>query len=170
MRVPPGVKIMAFEIATIPLENGARLGISPLPGRDGVGLADMAALARWGPDIVVSMTEPAEMERHNMGDLGGLCAGFGIAWAHFPVRDFSAPEMAENWESLSPRLHRLLDQGGAVLAHCYGGHGRSGMVLLRLMVERGEEPKAALARLRAARPGAVERQSQFAWAASGVGG
>jgi predicted protein tyrosine phosphatase len=158
---------MAFRIETIELPNGARLGICPLPGRFGAALADLAEIARWSPDIVVSMTEPAEMARHNVEDMEGLLASAGLAHCAFPIRDFGTPDAPGDWPALSARLHAILDHGGAVLAHCYGGQGRSGMVLLRLMVERGEAPEAALARLRAVRPGAVETDAQFAWAAAG---
>ncbi|NOX39180.1 MAG: protein phosphatase [Alphaproteobacteria bacterium] len=156
---------MAFRIETIALDNGAHLGISPLPGRGGAGLVDLAQIARWEADVVVSMTETLEMARHNMADLGGLLAQFDIAWAHFPIRDFGTPDYEARWQVLSPRLHKTLDKQGRVLAHCYGGHGRSGMVLLRLMVERGIPANLALKQLRAARPGAVETDAQFNWAA-----
>jgi len=158
---------MAFHIATVLLENGARLGISGLPGCGGAGLADVSTIARWNPSIVVSMTDTLEMERHNMGDLDAMLAAAEIDWAHFPIRDFGAPHAEADWQSLSHRLHNLLDNKGAILAHCYGGHGRSGMVLVRLMAERGITPQDALARLRKVRPGAVERQTQYDWAAQG---
>lgn len=159
---------MSFRIETLTFGTGARLGICPMPGRGGALLADVSAIFRWGPDIVVSMTEMAEMTRQGMDDLGGLLAAGNVAWAHFPIRDFGAPDKAGDWPELSARLHAVLDDGGSVLAHCYGGQGRSGMVLLRLMVERGEDPANALARLRAVRPGAVETDAQYAWAAMGV--
>jgi hypothetical protein len=38
------------------------------------------------------------------------------------------------------------------------------MAVLRLMVEMGEDPEEALARLRAVRPCAVETEVQKAWA------
>jgi len=158
---------MAFRIETVTLDNGARLGICALPGRGGNGLADLGTIARWAPDIVVSMTEIAEMERHNMADLGALLARFQIAWAHFPVRDFGRPQ-GSGWPDLSRRLHEVLGQKGAVLAHCYGGQGRSGTVLLRLMVERGIAADRALTQLRAVRPGAVETDAQYLWAANGA--
>ncbi len=159
---------MAFTIETILLTDGARLGISPLPGRYGDGLADLAAAARWGASLVISMTEMLEMERHNMGDFGALLAQADIGWAHFPIPDYGAPKAALNWPALRAEAHGLLDQGDAVLAHCYGGRGRSGMVLLRLMAERGEDPQEAVARLRTVRPGAVESEAQFAWGAEGA--
>ena len=158
---------MTFTIDTLKLENGARLGICPLPGRGGHGLADLGQIIRWKPSVVVSMTEIPEMERHNMADLAAMLETVSIDCAHFPVHDFGSPQTGTSWAALSARLHEILDKGGAVLAHCYGGQGRSGMVLLRLMVERGEDPETALSRLRAVRPGAVETVAQFDWAAEG---
>ncbi len=114
------------------------------------------------------MTQTVEMERHNMADLGALLEQMGISWLHFPVQDFSTPA-ALGWAQVSRHLHRVLDAKGAVLAHCYGGQGRSGMVLLRLMVERGENPPTALARLREQRPGAVETDAQYRWATAPCG-
>jgi len=57
-----------------------------------------------------------------------------------------------------------LQTGGSVLVHCKGGCGRSGMAALRLMVEAGEDPHLAFARLRDVRPCAVETEAQLAWA------
>ncbi len=160
---------MAFEIAELSLPGGARLGIAGLPGRRGEGLADLARIARWGAGLVISATTAEEMARHDMADLGVMLDGFGIAWAHLPIDDFGTPGDAAAWAGLAPRAHGVLDAGGAVLVHCLCGRGRSGMLALRLLVERGEEARAALARLRAVRPGAVETPAQFAWAAAGAG-
>ena len=60
-----------------------------------------------------------------------------------------------------------LARGEGLLLHCRGGQGRSGMIALRLLVERGEAPDAGLTRLRQARPGAVETAAQLAWASGG---
>lgn len=161
---------MPFEIATIPLESGARIGICPLPGRGGDLDADMIVLLKWGPAAVVSMTELDEMRRAGAADLPGRLKEAGIDWHHLPIRDYGGPSggTADAWPALSRALHAILDEGGSVLTHCYGGHGRSGMVTLRLMTERGEDAEKALARIRAARPGCVEAPAQFAWAAAGA--
>jgi ADP-ribosyl-[dinitrogen reductase] hydrolase len=47
-----------------------------------------------------------------------------------------------------------------LVIHCKGGLGRTGVVAARLLIELGETPNAALARVRAARPGAVETPEQ----------
>ena len=97
------------------------------------------------------------------GALGARLAEAGIAWRHWPIRDFGVPA-GSDWPRLAAALHSVLDGGGAVLLHCRGGRGRSGMVALRLLVERRAEPRAELARLRAVRSGAVETRAQLRWA------
>lgn len=151
-----------YTIFDLPLGTG-RIGIAPMPGRAGRYQADLNAILRWGADMVLTMTTMHEMP----DDLGADLHAAGVAWRHLPIGDFGAPspEVAAQWPDVSREALGLLSSGGKVLAHCYGGCGRSGMALLRLMVEAGEEPEAALARLRKVRPCAVETNAQFDWAA-----
>lgn len=123
-------------------------------------------LLDWAPDLVLSMTEIEEMAQLGAGGLGEALKGAGIHWRHLPIRDFGVPptEIQTVWPMVSARAHEILADGGKVLAHCRGGCGRSGMVLLRLMVELGEAPDAALTRLRAVRSCAVETEAQRLWA------
>ncbi len=148
---------MSYEIHTLTFPNRGALGIGPLPTQN-----DIPSLQAWGASAVVTMTTQDEL-----GDLD-LAAAFGPAWFHMPIPDFGAPDAIRQaqWQSLSPKLHAILDASGKVFAHCYGGKGRSGMVLLRLMVERGLDPDQALQDLRRVRPGAVETQAQWLWAIS----
>lgn len=159
-----------FEIATLELNEGARIGLCPLPGVFGELMSDLDDVVAWRPDIVVSMTEQPEMDAAQSGDLGERLQAASVTWRHLPIRDYGAPDgmSAAQWPELLDELHRCLDGKGAVLLHCRGGLGRSGMIALRLLVERGEAPDAALERLRAVRPGAVETQEQLAWASAGV--
>lgn len=143
------------------------LGIAPVPGRSGSYEADLTALMLWEPSLVLSMTTTAELASAGAGGLGEDLAALGIHWRHLPVPDLGAPpdETAALWPAAAAQAHDLLGKGGRVLAHCFGGCGRSGMALLRLMVEAGENADPALARLRDARPCAVETEAQRAWAA-----
>lgn len=148
----------ALFIATVSLDGGGRIGICRLPGLFGNLGSDVRAIVEWKPRIVVSMTERSEMDRCGSGKLGAELAEAAIDWFHLPIGDYEAPSdsSAMAWPDLAARLHRVLREGGAVLLHRRGGQGRSGMIALRLLVERGERAKFALARLRSARPGAVE--------------
>ena len=155
-----------WSVAELRLGNGW-LGIAPIPGRTADYLVDLANLLRWNPTLVLTMTTLREMTRVGAEDLGADLAAAGIAWRHLPIADFGAPEDATNalWPETSKLAHNHLHRGGKVLAHCYGGCGRSGMALMRLMVEAGEDADPALARLRDVRPCAVEAEEQRAWAA-----
>jgi len=146
--------------------GGGVLGICPLPGRFGDYSDDLAAVLTWRPDVVLTMTTRPEMDRHGAGGFGADLRARGVVWYHLPVPDFGTPpdDVRAAWPDLAPVLAR----GGRVLAHCYGGCGRSGMALLRLMVEAGEQGPEALHRLRMARACAVETQAQMDWAFSGT--
>lgn len=162
---------MALSINELILRRGL-IGICPMPGRDGRYAADLAVIRDWGPALVLTMTTAEELQRRGAGGLGADLRAAGIGWAHLPVTDYAAPGdaiMAE-WRAAAGQAAAILDAGGRVLAHCMGGCGRSGAALLRLMVEAGEDPLAALARLRQVRPCAVEGPGQFDWAAEGAAG
>lgn len=157
-----------FIIHALPVGGGI-LALAPMPGRSGSYEDDLAHLHDWQPALVISLTTQAEMQTHGAERLGADIQGIGARWAHLPVRDFGVPDpaAAELWPETSTAARAALEGGGRVLAHCMGGCGRSGMALLRLMIESGEAPRKALARLRAVRPCAVETEAQMEWAHQG---
>lgn len=159
--------ITDYRIAELPLGPGL-LGIAPMPGRGGAYASDVNAILKWGAGLVLTMTTGAELTRCGSDELASDLAAAGIAWRHLPIPDFGAPppETDKAWPEASSHAHNALADGGRVLAHCYGGCGRSGMALMRLMVEAGEDADQALERLRNARPCAVETEAQRAWAAN----
>lgn len=156
---------MSFSISDLPLLNG-QIGICPMPGRGGFYEADLSAILRWSPDLVMTMTPTEELLAKGADHLADDLRAYGISWHHLPIPDFGVPpaELMAAWSDTSALCMQILAGGGRVLAHCMGGCGRSGMALLRLMVDAGEPPDDALARLRAVRPCAVETVRQLAWA------
>ena len=154
-----------FEISELPLAGGA-VGISRAPGRHGDYAGDLRAVLDWHPDLVLTMISDLEMEAIDAETIGADLAKAHVLWRHFPVTDFRAPcaRAVAEWPAVEAEVMAVLSAGGKVLVHCYGGCGRSGMAVLKLMVDAGEDRNAAIERLRAARPGAVESASQAAWA------
>jgi len=159
----------ALSIAVLSIASGGRLGLCGLPGLLGPLSPDIQTIVEWAPAHVVSMTGQAEMDAAGSGDLGALIKDCGIEWTHLPVHDFGGLSSRDQqiWPALSARLHECLDAGAGILVHCRGGRGRSGMIILKLLVERGEPAHTALARLREVRPGAVETDEQLTWASLG---
>ncbi|MGB7263485.1 MAG: protein phosphatase [Albidovulum sp.] len=147
--------------------GGGRLALCRMPGRDGDYRADLNAVLRWAPAMVVSMATEPEMKSHGATTFGSDLAAAGIGWRHLPVDDFEADSAAlrSGWAAVEAVALDLLRAGQGVLVHCKGGCGRSGMAVMGLMVAAGEEPDAALARLRTVRPCAVETDAQERWAA-----
>ncbi|MCW8843772.1 MAG: protein phosphatase [Rhodobacteraceae bacterium] len=158
---------MSFEIASLEAGNGV-LGICPAPGRFGDYVGDFKRIAAWAPRLVLSMTEEPELGRVGAAGFGDDLKAAGIGRIALPIRDFGEPSGATAclWPESAGRARAVLGQGGRVLVHCFGGCGRSGMAVMRLLVEMGEGPEAALARLRAVRPCAVETEAQATWAAN----
>nr|WP_272911631.1 protein-tyrosine phosphatase family protein [Loktanella sp. M215] len=136
-----------------------------MPGIAGDYEEDFRRLLRWSPSLVVSLTEPDEMTAQG-ATLGVDLVHAPPDWAEMPIRDYGVPDAAATarWVGLESRVTAQLAAAKRVLFHCKGGCGRSGMIVLRLMVLHGEAPDAALARLRAVRPCAVETRAQLIWA------
>ena len=159
-----------FAVHSVPVGRGT-VALSPMPGRWGDYAQDLGIIRIWAPDLVISMTTHSEMLKEGAGRFGDDLQRGAIRWAHLPVEDFGAPstEVDRVWSEVSASVAQILSRSGRVLVHCRGGCGRSGMIVLRLMVEHGEHPDAALTRLRAIRPCAVETDEQRAWAMQAAG-
>lgn len=155
-----------MDIAELSVGGGV-LGLGPMPGRGGPYLCDLAQVLAWAPGLVLSMTTLEELAEKGAAGLPGALMDAGVGWLHLPIADYGAPSggTLADWPMASARARDVLAAGGKVWVHCMGGCGRSGTAVLRLMVETGEEPAAALVRLRAVRPCAVETPEQFQWAA-----
>lgn len=152
--------------------GGGRLGLCPMPGRCGDFAADLDTILGWGPALVLTMATEPELRQHGALALPAILARHGIGWQHLPLADYAAdsPALRSGWAAASRGARDLLGDGRAVLAHCLGGCGRSGMAVMRLMVELGEPPDDALTRLRTVRPCAVETDDQRNWASAGGSG
>ncbi len=157
-----------FEISVLPLGAG-NLALCRMPGSVTELSADLQALVDIGASLVLTLTPLDELVASGAGALPQDLAAQGISWRHLPIGDFGTPEPSQvnDWDALSRDLHARLDRGETVAIHCRAGLGRTGMIALRLMTERGEGPDTALTRLRGTRPGSVERTAQFEWATQG---
>ncbi len=146
--------------------GGGTLALTSMPGRGGNYSGDLDAVAGWKPGLILSMATEVEMILDGARDFGADVRSRACRWVHLPVEDYGTPcdDVNTRWAEASAAARHALSGGGRVLIHCKGGCGRSGMAVLRLMVECGERQDAALNRLRALRPCAVETDEQMRWA------
>lgn len=151
---------------------GGVIGMTICPGKRGLSLsgtdwardvyADLAVIADWRPDAVVTLMEPRELADVGVSDLGDRIEAAGIEWWHLPIRDGGAPDATFErlWVFEGQALRARLQAGGRILIHCRGGLGRTGLLAAKLLIEFGENPEDAIGKVRQARFGAIETRSQ----------
>ncbi|CAN1535425.1 DraG ADP-ribosylglycohydrolase [Sphingomonadaceae bacterium] len=165
-----------LQIANIQLPDGhGRIGITFCPGKYQPAAmtggwardldSDLAAIQHWGASAVVSLIEPHEMQALQVPHLGEAVTQRHMHWYHLPITDVSVPDaqFEAQWQRASAELRHMLHAGFSVLVHCRGGLGRAGMIAAALLVELGEPAPSAIARVRQARPGAIETRAQEAY-------
>ena len=110
----------------------------------------------------MSLIEDYEFELLGVPELPEMTGSLGIRWYHLPIVDVGIPDrrFEEEWETAGKELCRILVDGGRIALHCRGGLGRTGMIAARLLVEFGMDPRAAIAKVRQARPGAIQTMEQ----------
>jgi ADP-ribosyl-[dinitrogen reductase] hydrolase len=130
---------------------------------------DLDTIFTWGARTIVTLLEQHELAHLAITRLGEEVQRRGMEWLHLPIPDVSTPgpEFEAKWPAISEHLRSRLDAGENILIHCRGGVGRSGMVAARLLIEFGVDAETAIARVRAARLGAIETWEQERWARRG---
>ena len=159
--------------------NCGKIGITFAPGKHDFGAAsgpwardlaaDLDTIVAWPARALVTLIEPHEFGLLGIPRLGEEARRRGLEWLHLPIRDVSTPDRAFEtaWPTHSQALRGRLAVGENIVVHCRGGLGRAGMICARLLVETGIDPSAAMALVRAARPGAIETRAQEDWVRKG---
>lgn len=162
-----------LQIAEVqPAPGLGKIGLTLCPGKtQSWGLSgswardlalDLDVAAAWDAAVVVTLVEPHELDRLQVGGLGAAVRDRHMEWLHLPISDGGIPNEAFEaaWVDTGESLRARLRSGFNVLVHCMGGLGRAGTIASRLLVELGWMPAEAIRTVREVRPGALETASQ----------
>ncbi|TLM69265.1 MAG: ADP-ribosyl-(dinitrogen reductase) hydrolase [Deltaproteobacteria bacterium] len=148
------------------------IGMTLCPGKRGESIygepwlrdleEDLAIIREWQPAVVMTLMEAHEFPPLGIREFPLAMRNESFQWLMLPIRDMEIPEAGfeRQWDHVRDHLHALLRTGKRILLHCRGGLGRTGTVAARILVEFGVEPKEAVHRVRAARPGTIETAGQ----------
>ena len=96
----------------------------------------------------VDLTEPGELVPYDSILLEqSLHAKITATYERFPMRDMTVPRAAADLAEILLTIDRRIREGGAVFVHCWGGIGRTGLVVGCWLQEHGRTPDDALAKL-----------------------
>ena len=105
----------------------------------------IGALIRAGVTAFIDLTEKTEgllpYEEY-------LQAHQGVSYQRFPIRDISAPRSKEVTVSILDAIDSHIAHGRTVYVHCWGGVGRTGLIVGCWLTRNGGNGKSALLRLR----------------------
>ena len=119
--------------------------------------ADLEHLRQGGFAVLVSLL--TEDEQPPGYDVGGA-ADLGFTRHNIPVKDYHAPTLHQLEQFVG--LIETLPPGAKTVVHCEGGTGRTGTFAAAYWVAKGVRVSEAIARVRKARPHAVETPEQEA--------
>lgn len=152
---------------------GGLIGITFCPGKRGDAFggyrwerslsADLDAIMRWGPSVMLTLIEDHEFSMLGVPTLGDEARGRGIRWLHMPITDVQPPDARFEacWAAHGLAVLDALRSGARVLVHCRGGLGRAGTVAARILIELGRSGPEAVELVRRHRPGAIETREQW---------
>ena len=137
------------QIFPIPTSFPGQLYIMPKPSGPDLN-ATFGFYKSKDVDLVVGMLEAKEMAELSLSNEAQLCANNGMAFIHHPIRDRGLPE-PKAFLALIADVTARLEQGQSVVAHCWGGIGRSGMLVTSVLAQTRDSAETAVAEVSAAR-------------------
>jgi protein-tyrosine phosphatase len=151
--------------------SGGRIGITFAPGKKASSLTgrswdrdlslDLNRLKRVEhADLLISLVEDHELGLLRIRGLVREAERRGLMVIRFPIPDMGIPADLDAVHHLASVITGLAHFGKRIVIHCRGGLGRAGTIAAACLVRMGTTPEEAIARVRAARPGAIENATQ----------
>lgn len=112
----------------IPLEVKGALFVSPMPfGPYDRGNRLLKSYKKKGIEFAVVLVTEDEMERKGKRDLLAFYNKNGISPIHFPITDYTSPDL-DDVSTLIDELDGHLADGARIAVHCNAGVGRTAVI------------------------------------------
>lgn len=111
---------------------------------------EITALRQAGVHILVSALTTDECRQLELTEEAHVVRGSGMSFVAFPIADRDVPGLAELRE-LGACLAAEVMAGRFVVAHCWGGIGRSSVIASAVLIHLGASAADAMARISAVR-------------------
>jgi ADP-ribosylglycohydrolase/protein-tyrosine phosphatase len=162
-----------------PDAGAGAVGMTVLPGKRRIGYSgpqwrDPVADARrlretYGCTTLLLLVEDADLDASRAWTTLPALGAVGIEVIRHPVADMDVPHDAAAYRVTLDAIAARLAAGERVVVACRGGLGRTGTAVACLIVDGGADPDDAIAAVRAARRGTVERPAQESFVRSWAG-
>jgi protein-tyrosine phosphatase len=125
-----------------------KLAVTPMPVEN-----ELEKLAKTFKAVVV-LVEEWELDY----DLQAWHA-FGVTVRHLPIPDFGTPSL-DDLRELTEWIKKETGDGNAVLVHCFGGIGRSGLIAAAYLIANGCDVNEAIRHVQSRVRSALEIDEQ----------
>jgi ADP-ribosylglycohydrolase len=166
------LRVDRLDLAGVGAPTGTA-GITFLPGKRYVGYhtgahwrdleTDASRLRDLGVDLMLLLVEDRELRRCRVADIREVLIGHGVDLVRFPIRDPLLPRDGGAFRATIASLLRRVREGAFLAIACRGGLDRSGLAAACLLREAGLAADEAIARVQAARRGALTLPDQQAY-------
>jgi protein-tyrosine phosphatase len=146
------------------------LAVMPRP-RGGDWLTDeIAAWAKAGLNVVVSLLEEDEVAELELADEAAHCQATGMTFLSFPIADRGVPSSAEECRKVIAELVHHRREGRKIGVHCRQGIGRASLVAACVLTQEGISPADGFALIASCRGRTVpDTPEQVRWLEGWVG-
>lgn len=89
-------------------------------------------------DLLVCLLENEDLEWFGIPNEFEVCEKAGLATEHFPIEDMNVPQNTDTFKNLVKKIvEEYLRKGKKVVIHCFGGNGRTGLLVAACFMYEG---------------------------------